>query len=220
MYGGAISNVFGGLTGGIIGGFRANKLGLDFWNGKSLNTRTLNMISESFTLGSSVESTDENLMKATKAWYPDAPLNKVKVYSVENLSGHAKSQFSANPSIGGLTVPTAKGSVLSGNSKVFFNASVAFSSPEELYKVIGHELLHVSQISLLAGEKVSLFSGSFIDLMEYHAYSFRSTPGLSAWNANDVRLLMTNYPKWFTKLSKLNFQWTYKARPYINIFEN
>ncbi|XLS28977.1 RHS repeat-associated core domain-containing protein [Flavobacteriaceae bacterium M23B6Z8] len=218
IYSGAIVSISGGLMGGLSAGLRANKLGLDFYTGQSLNKRSLRMISATFTLNSPIDATDENLLKATNEWYPDAPLIMTKAYSVENISDYAKELFNINPNIGGITIPMAKGSILTGNSKVFFNASVAFSSPEELYKIIGHELLHVSQISALAGSARDIFTKSFVDMMEFHAYNYRSTPGLSAWTSEAVREMMTNYPKWFNKMSHINYEWTLKALPYSDIF--
>ena len=174
------------------------------------------MINDSgFNVGSPIDATDNNLLKATENWYPDAPLSSTKAYTVEDLSNYSKDYFAKNPSAGAITQATQRGGVLTGNSKVFFNADVAFSSAEELYKTIGHELIHVSQFSALAGESASILTNSFSQMMEFHAYNFR---GSLAFPSNEVRGLMQNHSHWFPKLSSTNFNWTYKSKSFYNIF--
>ena len=112
-------------------------------------------------------------------WFPDAPMDKVNKFTVENLSKAAKDEFMKNPSTGGLTTGL-KGRVsglYTGKSNVYFNPKVAFSSAKSLFNTMGHELVHVSQLFTLAGESVKFVSQNIRGIMEYHAYSFQSRVG-------------------------------------------
>ena len=37
---------------------------------------------------------------------------------------------------------------------------------------MGHELVHLSQYTALAGQSAGIVTKNFMDLLEYHAYSF------------------------------------------------
>lgn len=76
---------------------------------------------------------------------------------------------------------------------------------------MGHELVHVSQISTLAGQSSEFVQKNLKGLMEYHAYSFQSRVGSvigSSFTTNQVRKWIQMYPTFFKSLSANNFLWT------------
>lgn len=158
-----------------------------------------------------IPATDENLNKLQKMWFPDAPMDKIQKFTVENLSDGAKSYFEKNPSTGGITTGLSRAGKYTGNSNVYFNPKTAFSSAKSLFNTMGHELVHVSQLSTLAGESAKFVSQNLRDIMEFHAYSFQSRVGSVIGNSfypNEIRQWMTAYPNFFKSLNANNFSWT------------
>ena len=159
-----------------------------------------------------IPATDENLNKLQKMWFHDAPTEKVKKFTVENLSDGAKKYFAKHPNTGGITtgLKDAAGNY-TGNSNVYFNPKVAFSSAKELFNTMGHELVHVSQLSTLVGQCANFVRNNLRSIMEFHAYSFQSRVGSVIGNSftpNEVRGWMQTYPNFFKSLSANNFSWT------------
>lgn len=201
---GVISGIIGGLINGVMSKINYSK-----------NIRSFNRSLEELGVqtGDPVPATDEFLNKAQKAWFPDAPMDKAKIFTVENLSDYAKNYFKGNPSAGGITFAYIKGAekIYTGFSSVYFNPSVAFSSAKELFYTMGHELLHVSQISQLVGQTASFVNQNLRGLMEFHSYGYESFLGRSTLNSfqlSEVRAWMTSQPDWFKSLSFNNFSWT------------
>lgn len=158
-----------------------------------------------------IPATDENLKKLQKMWFPDAPMDKVKKFTVENLSDGAKAYFEKNPTAGGITTGLSKAGKYTGNSNVYFNAKVAFSSAKSLFNTMGHELVHVSQLSTLVGESAKFVSQNLRGIMEFHAYSFQSRVGSvigNSFSRGEIRQWMQTYPDFFKSLSANNFSWT------------
>jgi len=98
-----------------------------------------------------------------------------------------------------------------GKSNVYFNPKVALSSAKDLYRVMEHELVHVSQISQLACQ-TNTFINSVRGIMEFQAYNYQSFNGAgtmgNSFSAGEIRRFMTNFPSWFEKLSFMNYAWT------------
>lgn len=158
-----------------------------------------------------IPATDENLKKLQKLWFPDAPMDKIKKFTVENLSDGAKAYFEKNPTAGGITTGLTKAGKYTGNSNVYFNPKVAFTSAKSLFNTMGHELVHVSQLSTLAGESAKFVSQELRGIMEFHAYSFQSRVGSVVGNSfspSEIRQWMKTYPDFFKSLSANNFSWT------------
>lgn len=164
--------------------------------------------------GEPVPATDQFLSDAQKAWYNDAPMNNVKAFTVENVpESHltGKSGLITN-NAPAKTVPLSVNKVFTGNSNVYFNKNLAFSSAKQLFFTMGHEFVHVSQFAALAGQSTSLLSQpGFIDLLEFHAYSYQHSLGglqLNSFTPDFVRGLATQYPTYFNTLGYSNFGWT------------
>ncbi len=155
----------GGLVGGVVGGIQAqNRMG-DFYNACD---------KMGITPDDPVPATDDFISEAQRNFFPDAPMDKVKNFSVENLSDGAKKVFAMKPDTYGVTFARSANGVLTGNSSVYFNPNTAFTSAKTLYFAMGHEFVHVSQYASLIGNNVSILNQpGFQDMLEFHAYSYQ-----------------------------------------------
>ena len=205
LVGGLVGGIVGGLINGVVSEIRYQKHMAPFR--KAIDEMGINA-------NDPVPATDEFLQKAQEAWFPDAPMDKINNFSVENLSDNAKNYF-ASGKADGLTSPLYQridGQLIAtGRSNVYFNPDTAFTSANQLFKVMGHELIHVSQISYMAGE-TSTFINSVRDMMEFHAYNYQSAIGAgsvgNSFTAAEIRGWMTNNPDLFKALGHMNFSWS------------
>jgi len=161
-----------------------------------------------------VPATDKFLSDAQQAWYEDAPMDKINKFTTENVP--AKLQLKMDKvGASGATRYLQRGGILTGRSNVYFNKNLAFTSAKQLFFTMGHELVHVSQYAALAGQSTSLISKpGFIDLLEFHAYSYQHSLGglqLNSFTPDVVRSLAAQYPTYFRTLSYVNFGWTSSA---------
>jgi RHS repeat-associated protein len=202
---GGYGAALGGLLGGISGGIQYQRQISAFQKG-------------CYDLGVNgnepVSATDRFLSDAQKVWYKDAPMDRVNAFTVENvpqnhLTGKNGLYTNGAPA---KTVPLSVNKVFTGNSNVYFNNNLAFSSAKQLFFTMGHEFVHVSQFAALAGQSTSLLSQpGFMDILEFHAYSFSNGLGggnLSYFTSDMVKSFMTNYPSYFNSLNYINFPWT------------
>ena len=205
LTGGGYGALFGGLIGGISGGIQYQRQISAFQKG-------------CYDLGingnESVPASDKFLSDAQKVWYKDAPMDRVKAFTVENVPENhltGKNGLFTNGAPA-KTVPLTVNKVFTGNSNVYFNKNLAFSSAKQLFFSMGHEFVHVSQFAALAGQASSLLTQpGFMDLLEFHAYSFSNGLGggkLSSFTRDMVISFMTKYPSYFNSLSYISFPWT------------
>ena len=204
MYGGAIGGVIGGISGGIqyqkqISAFQKGNAILGIENGNP------------------VPATDQFLSSSQKVWYKDAPMDKVRAFTVENvpeshLTGRNGLITNKAPA---KTVPFSvnKGidRILSGYSNVYFNKALAFSSAKQLFFAMGHEFIHVSQFAALAGQSASILTPDFITMLEFHAYSYQNSLGgvqFNSFTRDEIIRWSTAYPQ-FNSMGYLNFPWTF-----------
>ena len=192
----------GALLGGITGGFRFQKQMGIFRKGL-----------DNLDVGANepVIATDKLLNQAQKAWYPDAPMEHVPVFTVENVP---QDQLIAMNKAGAAakTAPISINEVLTGNSEMYFHHTNAFSSAKRLFFTMGHEFVHVSQIASLAGQSTSVLTAGLLEVMEYHAYSYEYTrlgsKNYGGFTPADVRSIATQYPNYFKSLNHANFSWS------------
>lgn len=95
---------------------------------------------------------------------------------------------------------------------MYFNKNIAFSSAKALYYTMGHEFVHVSQYASLAGKASSIFKqDGFIDMLEYHAYSYEynvlGSSNYGGFTNTRVGELMKQFPD-FSTYSYMNYPWT------------
>ncbi len=219
VQGAARGGIFGGVSGGIFGGVRANKMGLNFWDGMNPSNRTTRfMIASGYNPGDPISPTDANLIKARNAWIPDAPMENVNKFTVENVSENMQLLMD-NKGAGAATVPLAKNRIFTGNSNMYFNKNLAFTSAKELYYTMTHEFIHVSQHALLEGISTNIITSAFVELQELSAYSYQSSLGSSnygGFNAADIRSLSQQFPTYYNQFQFYNFSWTSTVQ-YINV---
>lgn len=191
--------LIGAVVGGVIGGIQGQKAQNKLYNGcKKMGVSP----------NDPVPATDDFLKKAQKEWFPDAPIDKVKSFTVENTSEFAKKVFSADPTPFAITTPKSINGILTGNSAVYFNSNTAFTSAKTLFLTMGHEFVHVSQYAALVGNNVSIFnSQNFSDMLEYHAYNFQHNV---LGDVNGLNNVVNEYQglQFYNLTNYTNFNWT------------
>lgn len=197
---------YGAITGGVIGGISG---GINY--GKQIAAFRKGNTELGIQAGDPVPAKDGFLTQAQEAWYPDAPMGNVPKFTVENVPINHQNILDVN-NAAARTVSLSKGGVLTGNSNVYFNKNLAFTSAKRLFFTMGHEFVHVSQFASLAGQSRQLLSQSgFLDLIEFHGYSYEyslGSPNYGGYTAADAQRLMTQYPDYFKSLNYTNFPWT------------
>jgi RHS repeat-associated protein len=199
LIGGGMGAVTGGVIGGIQGAIQSHQQVQSFRKGAS---------ALGVDEGGSVPATDDFLNQAQKAWYPDAPMEYVDNFTVENVP---KGVFDKHPDAYGLTRAKyyANSKILTGRSDVFFNQDLAFSSAKQLFLTMGHEFIHVSQFASLAGTPLSLANEPlFQEMREFHAYNYQNTLEPIGMNGFDASQMAKTYPNYFNCLSADKFSWT------------
>jgi len=208
--------LIGGITGGIAGGISANIKGFDFLYGTEPSNKTIALMRASgFEPGAPVPATDANLIKAQKAWIPNAPMDKLKIFTVENVPKRIQNLM-VSKGAAAATPPLSKNGLLTGYSNMYFNKNLAFTSAKELFYTMAHEFNHVSQHALLIGVTARDAKQYYL-LREYHAYNYQSHLGsrnYGGFTAIDVKALYVQFPTYFKAFSFHNFKWT-KSVKYI-----
>ncbi|HOK36256.1 MAG TPA: hypothetical protein PK642_02590 [Paludibacteraceae bacterium] len=113
----------------------------------------------------------------------------------------------------GATVPTTyvTSGKLTGMSNVYFNKNLAFSSAKQLFFTMGHEFVHVSQFAALAGQRASILTQDFIDMLDFHAYSYQNSIGglqLNSYTREEILHWSTTYSQ-FNSMNYINFPWSF-----------
>ena len=200
---GGIGALAGGIIGGISGGIQFNKQNLIFQKG---------LAELGVNAGDPVSPTDALLNKAQKVWYPDAPMDKVRAFTVENVPSSIQAKMDAVGSGASTSAMSIEGK-LTGFSKVFFNKNLAFSSAKRLFFAMGHEFVHVSQYAALAGEASSILKNmDFIDMLDFHAYSYEYSLGSPNYggftSADALKFSNSSFSNWYHDLHYMKFPWT------------
>jgi RHS repeat-associated protein len=158
--------VIGGVIGSVAGGIQGAHNGKKFYS--ACDKMGINP-------NEPVPATDDFLRQAQENWFPDAPMDKLKAFTVENPTASITEFFAKNPSKYAITDGISIKNKLTGNSRMYFNPNTAFSSAKTLYLAMGHEFVHVSQYASLIGRSFDLIKDNeFRDgLMEYYAYGYQ-----------------------------------------------
>ena len=213
--------LFGGLLGGIKGIIQDTRNFISFRRGCSqLGIEP----SDPVPLD---KRTDVFLHEAQQVWFHDAPMEHTKSFTVENVPPDIMEKMVAAEAPG--CTKATSGSIshkLTGESYVYFNKEICFNSAKDLFCIMGHELLHVSQYAALAGLPrdildFSISGETFKDFfLEYHAYSFEYSIGgkqLNSFSANIVKEFYLAKPDIAPMMNYSNFKWTRSAK-YIPLF--
>lgn len=201
---GLIGGGYGALGGALIGGI----------SGGILYQRQISVFQKGNAVleidgGKPVPVTDQFLSDAQKVWYKNAPMDKVKAFTVENVPDNVFVGEGADAA--GATRAISRGGILTGRSNVYFNKDLAFSSAKQLFFTMGHEFVHVSQFAALAGQSASILTPDFISMLEFHAYGYQNSLGglqLSSFTRDDVTRWATTYSQ-FNAMNYINFPWTF-----------
>ncbi len=136
-------------------------------------------------------------------------MDKVKAFTVENVP--AQQQIDMNyAGASAVTIPENLNGKISGISNVYFNKNLAFSSAKQLFFTMGHELVHVSQFAALAGQHSRIITPDFLDMLDFHAYSYQNSIGglqLNSYTKEELLRWSSLYPQ-FSDMNYINFPWT------------
>ncbi len=206
MLGGLIGAGLGAASGALIGGLGG---GLSFRKEAAVFRKGCSDLN--IDPAEAVPATDQFLSDAQKAWFPDAPMDKVEQFTVENVPEKYINSLNKNHAAG-RAIPIIADGKITGYSNVFFNKNLAFTSAKQLFYTMGHEFVHVSQFAALAGEKSSLLTKEFINMLELHAHNYQQIIGdvskMKYFSPNEVREFMKS--PFYEKTLWLNFPWTFK----------
>jgi RHS repeat-associated protein len=203
-----MQGIYGGLASGAIGGLAGGLNAMEYSNDLVFRKGCVELGVNS---GDAVPATDEFLLAAQKSWYPDAPMGNVSVFTVENVPQDVQNSMDLNRAFAS-THGENINDIFTGKSNVYFNKNNAFTSAKQLFITMGHEFVHVSQYAALAGQHVSLVNKSFVNVMEYWAYSFQAAKlgaqnNFTSFSRNDVLQMIDAWPEWFGKMSWSDFGW-------------
>lgn len=113
--------------------------------------------------------------------------------------------------MGGETIPEVIGGKLTGNSSVYFNAKVAFINSKTLYFTMGHELVHVSQLSILVNQTWTSVNENLRQMMEFQAYNYEAFLGRSTLSFSGIDKGW-GQNLWFNKLNFIAQDWLMQAK--------
>ena len=164
--------------------------------------------------GPAIEATDEMLLKCQQEWYPDAPMDNIKDFTVEHVPEKFRLVLKKNNTLA-LTSPRyySKKGLLTGISSVYFSEK-AFASARRLYGTMGHEFVHVCNYitaAQLGFTRDDVKSYNYIELTEYWAYSYENLIK-STYNSFDAAQIISAYGyETFSRFCYYNMAW-FKTR--------
>jgi len=152
------------------------------------------------TLGEPIPAANRNsafVAKAKSKWFKNA-LSPSGGYIVKKLGDHI-----------GEVIPNIANGLLTGGSTLCLDTDLAFTSPEQLFKSLGHELVHVEQVAALAGIRHSLYKQTlFQDMLDYYAYSYSNMLGgdrTEIFSNDYIQKMMNTYSNYFWSTNWQNF---------------
>lgn len=194
---GAIGLGVGAVIGGVAGGVKYRKDMMVFRKGSvELGIDPANSIPENL-------HNDNFLIRARNVWYPDAPKDNLKIFSVENVPIDVMNSMKNNNAIA-VTRPIAKGGIFTGYSNMYFNKDLCFRSAEELFFAMGHEFVHVSQFAYLGSIKYPFSEYKTLGLskiMDHWAYNYED------YLRGETILHLQSETPFFNILDYINYKW-------------
>ena len=149
---------------------------------------------------------DAFLKKAQEEWYPDAPMDKVKEFTVEKVSETTQANMDAIQAPAQTNGMYGKNSdVFTGFSKMYFNKNFCFRNAFELFKTMGHEFVHVSQYAYLGQigyTHTEFMKKNVLSTMDNWAYNYE----LYLCGNQILHGLSSSVPL-FNELDYINFKW-------------
>jgi RHS repeat-associated protein len=203
LIGGGIGVVSGALIGGTIGAIQHQRQVYAFQKGNA---------ELGINGGDPVPATDQFLSDAQKAWFKDAPMDKVKVFTVEKVPKNVQNEMDKI----GATAATKylhKSGTLTGNSNVYFNKNLAFTSAKQLFFTMEHEFVHVSQYAYLGSigaTSETVKAPLVIEMLDFHAYSYEWSLGsTNSGGFIQADILSFKNSSLFNPLNYINFSWNF-----------
>ncbi len=199
LIGGGYGALGGALIGGVTGGIQYNK-----------TIRLINKGCKNVGIREMSQVNDGNLHSLQQEWFPDVPMDDYVVnFSIDNVPTEELEKMIAN-NAAGKTIQEAIDGIMTGKSSVYFNRDM-IPTLKDMFFTMGHEFVHVGQISTLAGLPTTVLTPEFILKMEVGAYSYSAHLGQSfaanPISLNEMAYLSTLPPSEINELSWLNFRW-------------
>ncbi len=146
------------------------------------------------------------LRQAQEAWYPDAPMDKLLEFTVENVPQtmlENMDAIEAPAQTNGLYYESS--GKFTGMSKMYFNKNLCFNDPFKLYQTMGHEFVHVSQYAYLGsiGYTHSDFTKyNVLSTMDHWAYNYEAY-----LRGEVIRHGLSSSVPLYNELDYVNFKW-------------
>ncbi len=146
------------------------------------------------------------LRQAQEAWYPDAPMDNVERFTVENVPQKTQDKMDAEgaaASTNGLYGSVSD--IFTRMSYMYFNKNRCFESPFKLYITMGHEFVHVSQYDYLGSigyTHSDFMKNNVLATMDHWAYNYESY----LRGGKIQHGLSSNIPL-YNELDYVNFKW-------------
>ena len=165
-----------------------------------------------------VPVTDDYLMQMQKLWYPDAPMDHIVAFSVENVPASVLESMNAKNANAQTALQYFKRTgELTGKFSVYYSER-AFKSARQLYITMGHEFVHVSNyISAycLGYNFDQVKQGTpFYELSEHWAYSFEAPYTGSTVSATNWSLIYSCFSPNFVDLFSLRHMTWFHSKTY------
>lgn len=199
MTAGGKSALIGGAVGGAVGGIQYGR-----------TIRAINKGCKNAGITEMSQVNDGNLRSLQKQWYSDVPMEDYVVdFTIDNVpSGELEIMMAKRAA--GKTVEEVVDDVMTGRSSVYFNR-MEIPTIKDLYFTMGHEFVHVGQISTFAGLPHSYKTASVVLQMEVGAYAYSCHLGQEfAGNPisfNEMQYLRSIPFSEINKLNWMNFKW-------------
>ena len=154
------------------------------------------------------EINDEQLIELQKEWFPNAPMEELDNFTIDNVEKEILQNMTAEGAFGQTIPSRGENGLLNGRSSVYFNKEL-IASYRRLYYTMGHELVHVGQITKMKGLKTPW--NSF--LMEFGAYSYSSVLGdkysrsIFSTYGSDINMLLNYSLDQLRMAHWTNFEW-------------
>ena len=199
MTAGGKGALIGGVVGGVAGGIQYGRA-----------IRTINKGCKNVGIKEMSQVNDGNLRSLQKQWFSDVPMDEYVVdFTIDNVPSEELEKMVAKGAAG-KTVEEVVDGVMTGRSSVYFNR-MQISTIKDLYFTMGHEFVHVGQISTFAGLPHSYKTGSIVTQMEVGAYAYSCHLG-QEFCANPISFVEMQHLRTIpfeeiNKLNWMNFRW-------------
>ena len=200
---GGKSALIGGVLSGAIGGIQYGR-----------TIRAINKACKNAAIKEMNQVNDGNLRSLQKQWFPDVPMDDYVVdFTIDNVP-KTELDLMISKGAAGKTVEEVVDDIMTGNSSVYFNRE-QIPTIKDLYFTMGHEFVHVGQISTFAGLPHSYKTASIVLQMEVGAYAYSSHLGqeffASPFSYSELEHLRSIPFSEINRFNWMNYKWLWNT---------